>query len=259
MALFNDKTFTTKTIVVKEDEFIYISPYKKHRLVIDKGTDPKIANIEFAILNDRQVALEKCINYSYFFLLYLEDLYSNEDGYVVIKDNSLVRNSLVNLITYLDEKSNKNPLQQAMNILTFFYSIKDVITKEKQGEYSFVRKAIQFIYDNIDRKLSIEEIANYVNKSPSYFAHKFKEDTGVSVLKYINNVRIDKARSLLKNSSLSVNQIAKEVGFKNKDQLNYQFKANINCTPTKYKKIIIYKSIDNRMVEEGIYDSIDFD
>lgn len=258
VSVFDKKTNSYKSMVLCENEFIYINPNIKHRLILENGMSAKIANIEFAILNDHDVALEKCINYTFFFLYYLKDLYNTDDGFVISKDNNLVRSNLVNLITYLEEKPNKNYLQQSMNILSFFYAIKESMTKEKEGDYAFVRQAIQYIYENLQRRLSVEEIANYVNKSPSYFSHKFKEDTGVSVLKYINNARIDKARLLLKNTSFSINQIAHEVGYKNKDQLNYQFKANINCTPSEYKKRVVYKSIDNRMVD-GTYHSIDFD
>ena len=258
VSIFDEKTNSYRNFVLCENEFIYINPNIKHRLIIEHNTTSSIANIEFAILNDHDVALEKCINYTFFFLYYLKELYNPDDGFVILKDNNLVKQNLINLITYLEEKQNKNYLQESMNILSFFYAIKESMAKEKEGDYAFVRQAVQYIYANLQRRLSIEEIANYVNKSPSYFSHKFKEDTGVSVLKYINNARIEKARLLLKNTSFSINQIAHEVGFKNKDQLNYQFKAIINCTPSEYKKRVIYKSIDNRMVGDN-YHSIDFD
>ncbi len=257
VSIFDNKNKIYKNIIINENEMIFLNTNNRHKLLMNNNQVATIGNVEFAVLNDNEIALERCINYSKFFIYYLKDLYQTPEGYAVVKDNYLIKKNLINLINYLEDSPDKNYLHQSMNILSFFYSIRESMTQAKEGVYSFVRQAIQYIYKNLNRQLSIEEIANHVNKSPSYFAHKFKEDRGVSVLKYINNARVDKARILLKDTALSINQIAKEVGFKNKDQLNYQFQAIINCTPSEYKKKIVYKTIDNRMITKN-YHSIDF-
>jgi len=251
LSFYNAETKTFKVIHIQKNELIYINPMIIHKLIIPSNVKTRILNIEFALIFNSDRLFEKSINCSSFFTTYLKELFDNKAGYYIVRDSSLISKTFNDLVSYLEVHKEKDYVDQSMYILTFFYSIKKSLEISKEGNYSFIRTAIEYMNANLEKNLSIETIANYVNKSPSYFAHMFKQDRGVSVLKYFNNLRIDKARMFLKNTSLSISDIALRVGFKNKDQLNYQFHALLNCTASEYKKSMVQKEIDE--LAEGYY------
>ena len=107
---------------------------------------------------------------------------------------------------------------------------------KKLGEISYIRKANAYIMDNYNRKITIDEIAKYVDISKSYLEHQYKKQMGQTILSFINVLRVQKAGKLLVNSNASINDIAVAVGYKDKNQLNYEFKKIIGITPREYRK-----------------------
>ena len=244
-SFFDQKVKNYKDVVINEGQLLYINPNLKHKIRIDDSAH--IANIELAIINNFDVSLEQSINYSLFFRNHLKQLYKDENNYLIIKEQYGIKEEFTKLIIYLEDQQEKDFIDQSMNILSFFYSIKKSLNANNKGDYSFIHHSITYIKENLDTNLTIEDLAKRANVSPSYFAHMFKLSKGVSVLKYINNLRIDRARWLLKNSSLSINEIAIQVGYKNKNRLNYQFHAMLKCSPREYKNSIDMKEIDKRL------------
>lgn len=244
-SFFDQKAKSYKDITILEGQLLYINPNLKHKIIIEKNAH--IANIEIAIINNFDVSLEQSINYSLFFRNHLKRLYKEENNYFIVKDQFGIKEEFTKLIIYLEDQIEKDFVDQSMNILSFFYAIKKSIGANNKGDYSFIHHSIIYIKDNLNSNLTIESLAARANVSPSYFAHMFKMSKGVSVLKYINNLRIDRARWLLKNSSLPINEIAVQVGYKNKNRLNYQFHAMLKCSPREYKNSIDLKEIDKRL------------
>ncbi len=96
---------------------------------------------------------------------------------------------------------------------------------------------LELINENIRRQLMIRELAPIVNLSPGRLAHLFKSEVGISPQRYVNNVRLKKARALLESGVLSVKQISAEIGFPNVSCLCRSFKARYGTTPKEYRKI----------------------
>jgi AraC-like DNA-binding protein len=67
-------------------------------------------------------------------------------------------------------------------------------------------------------------------------AHLFKSEVGVSPQRYLNNIRLDKAREYLENGVLSVKEIASEVGISNVSRFCRSFKVRYGTTPKEYRK-----------------------
>lgn len=91
------------------------------------------------------------------------------------------------------------------------------------------------LYSSPQTHLSVEELASRVNLSKSYFQHIYKELFGCTVSWDIINGRLEYAKYLLENSSLSVSAISKMCGYENDTHFMRQFKKFVGVTPSQYK------------------------
>lgn len=71
--------------------------------------------------------------------------------------------------------------------------------------------------------------------SESYFSHVFKKEAGQSFTNYVNFARINKAKDLLKNSDLKINEIAAMVGLENANYFSTLFKKLTGKSPNQYR------------------------
>jgi AraC family transcriptional regulator of arabinose operon len=91
------------------------------------------------------------------------------------------------------------------------------------------------LYSSPQTHLPVEEIASRVNLSKSYFQHIYKEIFGCSVVSDIINSRLEYAKYLLGNSSLSIAAISKMCGYENDTHFMRQFKRFVGVTPSQYR------------------------
>lgn len=93
------------------------------------------------------------------------------------------------------------------------------------------------IENDISQKLVIRNLAASVNLSVSRLQHLFKREAEISIVKYINNRRLEKAQSLLETTYLQVKEIRIRIGATNEAHFLEDFKLKFGLTPTNYRKI----------------------
>jgi len=112
-------------------------------------------------------------------------------------------------------------------------------TREKMADINkkedLIKKTLTFIELNYYNHIDVGLLCGYVNYSRSYFSRLFKMKTGVSIPEYINNVRIKRAKLLLKSTDLSINEVARSVGFDDSFYFSKIFKKITGLSPTDYK------------------------
>lgn len=101
-----------------------------------------------------------------------------------------------------------------------------------------VNDAIRFIIENYHQTITVEDVARSAHLSASQFSRKFKKQTGASPYEYILNVRLAKAKEMLKNTSLPVSEIAYRTGFQSDSNFIYFFKRKEGVSPTRFRKIL---------------------
>ena len=101
-----------------------------------------------------------------------------------------------------------------------------------------IAKVCEYIDQNLDKDLSLAEVAALVNMSESAFSHFFKKRTGLSYINYVNNQRIARACTLLSDTTLSASEICYDCGFNNKSNFIRIFRKKKNMTPIEYRKYI---------------------
>lgn len=99
-----------------------------------------------------------------------------------------------------------------------------------------LKMAIEYIQSNLQNELSLDGIAAFVELSPYYFAHTFKATTGIPPYQYVLQCRIERAKQLLREPSLSIAEIAYEAGFGNQSHMTTVFRKILQATPNVYRQ-----------------------
>jgi len=96
-----------------------------------------------------------------------------------------------------------------------------------------------YIRSHYDAPMSLDELAARCALNPSYLSRSFKSQTGSTIFGLINRIRIEKACTLLKESSLSIIDIAFTVGYNNLSFFNRTFKKFTGKTPGDYRRRVV--------------------
>ena len=99
-----------------------------------------------------------------------------------------------------------------------------------------INKVIDYVINNLDRSVSLDELAQVSFFSPYHFHRIFVAVTGETVNGFTNRVRLEKAARLLKFSKASVADIAYDCGFSSGATLSRSFKQYFELSPTSYRK-----------------------
>lgn len=95
---------------------------------------------------------------------------------------------------------------------------------------------IKYLNENISKAVNLEEVSKRFSYSLSSIKRIFKEETGSSVISYLNNLRMQKAKELLRDEQLSIGDIALKVGFANTYYFSNAFKKKWGRSPSKFRK-----------------------
>jgi YesN/AraC family two-component response regulator len=89
------------------------------------------------------------------------------------------------------------------------------IRKENQNYATSlkVENIIQYMHQNINNRVTLTELAEIVQLSPTYLSRAFKETTGYSVIEFFNKIKIDKAKELIIEGNKRVKEVARALGF----------------------------------------------
>jgi two-component system response regulator YesN len=95
-----------------------------------------------------------------------------------------------------------------------------------------------YIDSNYKSDINLGGLADNLGVSQSYLSGIFKEKENVSPVEYINTVKLNKAKELMKTSELNFTQIAEKVGYQNVYYFSRIFKKKNKVTPSKYRELI---------------------
>ena len=99
-----------------------------------------------------------------------------------------------------------------------------------------VRKAIAYLHEHYMEAISLEDAARHVNISKEYLARCFRQETGVTLVTYLNRYRIKQAKSLLENGEDSLTKVALETGFSSSAYFSRVFRQEVGMSPSDYKR-----------------------
>jgi len=98
------------------------------------------------------------------------------------------------------------------------------------------RNVLEYIDNNCENPITLEEISELMHYSRWYFSKIFKRLTGTSFIKYINQQRIDRAKQMIKETDMNITNISVACGFESIRTFNREFKAICKKTPKEYRE-----------------------
>lgn len=98
-----------------------------------------------------------------------------------------------------------------------------------------VGEAIKYMQNNLDSKISIDDVAEQINYSGSHFYSLFKKGTGSSPLQYFTQLKIQKSREYLSFTNLSIKELSYKLGYEDPFYFSRLFKKSIGMSPVEYR------------------------
>lgn len=110
-------------------------------------------------------------------------------------------------------------------------------TRTGKGYSASIRKCCDFIEVSLDRKICASDLSALCGYSEYYLTEKFRRETGVSLNDYIKTTKIERAKSLLTSTLLTVKEISSRLAFNTPNYFIRIFKDITGLTPTKYRSL----------------------
>ncbi|GGD80441.1 helix-turn-helix domain-containing protein [Paenibacillus nasutitermitis] len=107
---------------------------------------------------------------------------------------------------------------------------------QEQNPKSIVQRSIDYVKENYNEALTVDQLAAMAGTSRSRYTQLFKEITGQNPLSYVNGIRIERARQLLAATNERLHDIAQAVGYSNEYYFNRRFKGTLGITPGQYRR-----------------------
>ena len=228
-------------VTVGSNDIVIIKPNQHHRFIVNSEVRCDCIVLYFKFLRQSKV------DYSETSVNDFLNFVSGKESGAFIKLKVSQKNDIIVLLNrILREKEHEQIGSNLLNylmLMELFVLISRALKAEWENSIKnkspklkeLMQSAIQYILNNYERELSITDIAKYVFLSPSYFTRAFKEDTGLSPMQYLLNVRIKRACELLTETDQKIGEIAYSVGFSNQQRFNDIFKKQTKMTPMQFR------------------------
>lgn len=99
---------------------------------------------------------------------------------------------------------------------------------------SRIQQSMRFIRAQLQRPLTVAELAGEAAMSPSHYAHSFRQVAGMSPMRYLREARLDAARALLLGGGLRPSEAAARAGFDSAAHFTREFRRRFDATPSDY-------------------------
>ncbi len=179
------------------------------------------------------------------FMEFISPLANREKQFINIINNTLpiyekLRSQLEEIFEIYDKKQPYYKIllkSEILNVMYLLFSSEAVRNRNVSSKKNTsLKAAIDFITQNYNRHISAEETAAIAGYSKYHFLRIFKEAVGMEFSRYVNRVRFDHAAVLLKESNLSVTDIALATGFSDSAYFTRKFKEEFHTTPLVFRK-----------------------
>lgn len=192
--------------------------------------------------------------------VFLTCKFNGEKSKIMEKDFTVVRdlipsanNMVANRIMLFDELFNNltkgfyNANYQYINLCfghllaTFIYASRtsdDLLEEQNPG----ISRSIQFMEQNLNKKLTLDEIAEEAGYSPSYLTTLFRKKTGYSPSSYFSHLKITKACEYLDFSKHKIKEISFLMGYTDPYYFSKDFQKKLGLSPRNYRKRVIVKN-----------------
>ena len=107
--------------------------------------------------------------------------------------------------------------------------------REKDKGNPYIRRALRYMADHYSEHLELNQVADVVGLSPSYFSTLFRQTVGVSFRDHLNGIRVEESKRLLLDKSYTLADIAISMGFPDQSYYCKVFKKIVGVTPGRFR------------------------
>lgn len=149
-------------------------------------------------------------------------------------NNVLIGRELYNIVDFYRRGGIDNMIQTSAKI---YRLLEYLMTPDRQSfqKEQPIKDAIHYIRNNLDKEISLKDLADEANLSTYYFAHCFKHETGFAPIEYVINTRLEQTKVLLARTNKTIADIAYEVGYSSASSLNNMFLKRTGMSPRQYR------------------------
>jgi len=224
------------------NDIIIIKPFQYHKFIVKSESGCEFIVLSFKFENKdtgeySEVSLEDFLNF----------VSSKESGaFISLKVSQ--KNDIIVLLNRILKERDSNEMGSKFLSLLLILELFVLITKALKMEWDnsiknkspklkeLIKISVNYIHNNFERNISLNDIARFVFLSTSYFTRAFKEEMKISPISYLLKVRVERAMELLRETDHKISDIALSVGFSNQQRFNEIFKKHTKMTPLQYRK-----------------------
>lgn len=134
-------------------------------------------------------------------------------------------------------------LDEMKEVMKVFYrgvcdGVKKAHRMRERGYSKYTSEAVQYLNLNYKDAVSLRQLAENMGIHYAYLSKVFKQDTGVNFGEYLNRIRVEKAKALIREGNYRIKEVYSEVGFHQYNYFFKVFKQIEGCTPVEFEKKI---------------------
>ncbi|GMQ58465.1 hypothetical protein AN1V17_28600 [Vallitalea sediminicola] len=118
--------------------------------------------------------------------------------------------------------------------------LKESIVTKKRMEKDIAETIEDFLQAKVNDNICLKDIVAHMSLSATYLKNLFKDNYSVSIMKYYRLLRIENAKKLIRESSLTFTEIAETMNYTSIHYFSKQFKDSVGMTPTEYAKSLMH-------------------
>lgn len=230
-----------KTYSIGAGDFLCVEPGVLHRginqTVKGKNNTCSLYNVYFT--------MDETVKGKMFFQIVepmLKELINNHGPIIHVNEkyhNDIIKNFYEIVLEFTEKKINyeEKAFSNLLTILSItgrsnnYENNNGIKLKEKKCE-----KIMEFISQNYNKAITLNDVANHFSMSSSYLSRMFKQNTEFSFIEYLNSIRINHSCEMLKKSENKITDIAFDCGFGTVTQFGRIFKTFTGMSPKDFRK-----------------------
>lgn len=212
--------------IIKENEGMFLTPHVPHEYY-PVTSEWQVCWVSFngSVIDDIMLSLQ----------------FINSGKIVLTNAESLYR-MLQELMDRLEENHTSSTMQCSELLYSVILKLRQdsvyIESKSRLQQITQLNPALRYIEEYYHQPLTLEVLAQQLNVTEQYTCLLFQQSLGIRPFEYVTRVRIQKAKKLLlKNNQISVQDIARQVGYEHPSYFIKRFKEQENVTPTVFRKM----------------------
>lgn len=154
-----------------------------------------------------------------------------------------VRDAAALVYAYGEQIRNCETLDEIATAFKRFQAELAMLSGSKLQLSKEIAQAVQFVQQHYDHEISLPQLADRLEMSPSYLSGLFKKELRINFSDYVNRVRVEKAKELLLNTNLKSYEIAERTGFADDSYFSRTFLKHVGVRPNGFRRLWIQDNI----------------